>query len=160
MSGALHCGRALHRGAARLGNHPVRRFNARCLDSGLIAPGADFKLRHYPNFDDEMVDGTIDQFTDHPDWTLTLKHRAISDGVIAPSDAGDAVNSVSWQIDGEATAALDSGTWEAAFYSNLPAAQRTSTNEEDAVPTVMAGTFEAEYENVGRIIGAFGAHKQ
>ena len=112
------------------------------------------------NFEDEMVDGTIDQFTDHPDWTLTLKHRAISDGVIAPSDAGDAVNSVSWQIDGEATAALDSGTWEAAFYSNLPAAQRTSTNEEDAVPTGMAGTFEAEYENVGRIIGAFGAHKQ
>ena len=25
------------------------------------------------NFDDNMVDGTIDQFDQHPDWTLTLK---------------------------------------------------------------------------------------
>ena len=69
---------------------------------------------------------------------------------------------VSWRIDGEADAALDTGSWEAAFYSDLPSAdrQRTSTDEEDAVPTGMAGTFEAAYHNVGRIIGAFGAHKQ
>ena len=30
----------------------------------------------------------------------------------------------------------------------------------EAVPTGIAGTFEAKYHNVGRIIGAFGAHKQ
>ena len=61
-------------------------------------------------------------------------------------------NGVSWQIDGEAVAALDSGTWEAAFYSDLPVDERDGT-----VPTGMAGTFEAEYHNVERIIGAFGA---
>ena len=112
------------------------------------------------NFDNDMVDGTIDQFDGHSDWTLTLNHRAITNGVIAPSDSGDGENAVSWQIDGEAVAAPDSGTWEAAFYSNLPSSQRTSTENEDATPTGMAGTFEAAYHNVGRIVGAFGAHKQ
>ena len=94
---------------------------------------------------DETVHGIINQFSGHPDWTLTLKHRAISDGVIPPGTTGDAVNAVSWSIEGEAFAAPDSGTWEAAFYSNLPATQRTSPTEEDAVPTGMAGTFEAAY---------------
>ena len=113
------------------------------------------------NFDDNMVDGTIDQFTDHEDWTLTLKQRAITGGRIAPSDSGDGVDAVSWHIEDEALAAPDSGTWEAAFYSNLSPDQRTTTQQdEDATPTGIAGTFEAEYHHVGRIIGAFGAHKQ
>ena len=105
------------------------------------------------------VHGTIDQFADHPDWTLTLKQRAIAGGVI-PTTGTDATNAVSWQIEDEAVAAPDSGTWEAAFYSNLSADDRSSTENEDAVPTGIAGTFEAEYHHVGRIIGAFGAHKQ
>ena len=104
------------------------------------------------------VRGTIDQFADHPDWTLTLKQRDISGGVI-PTTATDATNAVSWHIEDEALAAEDSGTWEAAFYSDLPAAQRNSGQDEGAVPTGMAGTFEAEYHHVGRIIGAFGARK-
>ena len=115
------------------------------------------------NFDNDMVDGTIDQFDKHDDWTLTLNHRTISAGIVPPTAAtgDDHENAVSWQIDGEAVAAPDSGTWEAAFYSNLPASQRTTTTEdEDAVPTGMAGTFEAQYHNIGTIVGAFGAHKQ
>ena len=115
------------------------------------------------NGNDETVHGIIDQFDGHPDWTLTLKQRAISsDGVIPPGTTGDAENAVSWQIEGEALAAPDSGTWEAAFYSNLSAAQRTTDTDrdEDAVPTGMAGTFEAAYHEAGAIIGAFGAHKQ
>ena len=112
---------------------------------------------------DETVHGTIDQFVGHPDWTLTLKQRDIVNGVIPVGTAGDAVNAVSWSIEDEALAAPDSGTWEAAFYSNLPADKRGGTDAvdaEDAVPTGIAGTFEAEYHHVGRIIGAFGAHKE
>ena len=101
--------------------------------------------------DQGTVHGTIDQFADHPDWTLTLKQGTIANGAI-PTGTADAV---SWQIEDEAVAAPDSGTWEAAFYSDLPADQRGGT-----VPNGMAGTFEAEYHHVGRIIGAFGAHKQ
>ena len=110
---------------------------------------------------DETVHGTIDQFDGHPDWTLTLKERAIdSNGVIPPGTTDDAQDAVSWQIEDEALAAPDSGTWEAAFYSNLPADKRGTDNTEDATPTGIAGTFEAEYHHVGSIIGAFGAHKQ
>ena len=113
------------------------------------------------NFDNDMVDGTIDQFHQHPDWTLTLKHGATT-STSGAATTGQATNGVSWQIDGEAVAAPDAGSWEAAFYSNLSSAerQRTSGQEEDAVPTGIAGTFEAKYHNVGAIIGAFGAHKQ
>ena len=106
------------------------------------------------------VRGTIDQFDDYPDWTLTLKQGDIvnSDG----ATTGVAENGVSWQIEGEAVAAPDAGSWEAAFYSNLPSEQRTSDDpaDEDAVPTGIAGTFEAAYRDTGRMIGAFGAHKQ
>ena len=116
--------------------------------------------------DDGTVHGTIDQFDQHPDWTLTLKHGPISISGTGTDDANDRTGpaddgGVSWKIDGEAVAAPDSGSWEAAFYSDLPAAERGGTGTEtEAVPTGIAGTFEAKYKNVGAIIGAFGAHKQ
>ena len=116
------------------------------------------------DFVQDELHGTVDDFDSHPDWTLTLKHGDISTtgAATAGNDGTDTASpgGVSWTIDGEADAAPDSGSWEAAFYSNLPSSQRTSGTEEDAVPTGVAGTFEAEYQNVGRIIGAFGAHKQ
>ena len=109
--------------------------------------------------DDGTVHGTIDQFDQHPDWTLTLKHGPIS--TTGNATTAQATDGVSWKIDGEAVAAPDSGSWEAAFYSDLPAAERGGTGTEtEAVPTGIAGTFEAKYKNVGAIIGAFGAHKQ
>ena len=107
---------------------------------------------------DETVSGTIDQFDGHSDWTLTLKQTAIDANGVIPSGS----NTVSWKIDGEAFAAPDSGTWEAAFYSDQPDSKRGGDGnpDEDAVPTGMAGTFEAKYHQAGAIIGAFGAHKQ
>ena len=112
---------------------------------------------------EETVTGTIYMFDGHPDWTVTLKHRNIVSGVIPTATTGDAVNAVSWSIEDEALAAPDSGTWEAAFYSNLPVDKRgggtPGVDAEDATPTGIAGTFEAEYHHVGRMIGAFGAHK-
>ena len=65
---------------------------------------------------------------------------------MAPNDGG-----VTWSING---APQDSGKWEAQFYSNLPAAESTGV-----VPYGIAGTFEADYGTVARMIGAFGAHK-
>ena len=113
---------------------------------------------------DGTVYGTIDDFTatrtgqSYSDWSLTLKSGAISN---VSATAANSTNGVSWSIEGEAIAAPDAGFWEAAFYSNLPADQRTTaTPNEDAVPTGIAGTFEAAYHHVGRMIGAFGAHKE
>jgi len=114
--------------------------------------------------EEETVTGTIDQFQGREsrlDWIVTLKQRDIAGGVIPSAGA----NAVSWKIKDEAVSAPDAGTWEAAFYSNLPAAKRGGTttpaeDEEDATPTGIAGTFEAEYHSVGKMIGAFGAHKE
>jgi len=119
--------------------------------------------------EEETVTGTIDQFQGREsrlDWIVTLKQRDIAGGVIPVATSGeDATAGVSWKIKDEAVSAPDAGTWEAAFYSNLPAAKRGGTttpaeDTEDATPTGIAGTFEAEYHSVGKMIGAFGAHKE
>ena len=116
----------------------------------------------------ETVSGTLDGFTTRngnregrPDWTVTLKQTAISGATVTAARVPDGVGPVSWKIKDEAVSAPDAGTWEAAFYSNLPNPQRgTTVDEEDATPTGIAGTFEAEYHDVGKMVGAFGAHKQ
>ena len=116
---------------------------------------------------DGTVFGTIDDFTalrtgqSYSDWSLTLRSGAITGSGNDPAAAGNDTEGVSWSIEGEANAAPNAGSWEAAFYSNLPDDQRTTVDRnEDAVPTGIAGTFEAEYFHVGKMIGAFGAHKQ
>ena len=104
------------------------------------------------------VQGTIDQFEDHPDWTLTLGPSIIkTNGIVSDAETDD---TVFWSIEGEAAAAPGSGQWDAAFYSNLPPHLRIIGSSEAAVPTRMAGKFEAEYHHVGRLIGAFGARKE
>ena len=120
---------------------------------------------------DETVSGTLDGFktlvgeartpVDRSDWVVTLGSKSIVGGIIPSAGA----NATTWLTDDNPTAAPAAGTWEAAFYSNLPAAKRGGTttpavNEEDATPTGIAGTFEAEYHNVGKMVGAFGAHKE
>ena len=102
------------------------------------------------------VQGTIDQFEDHPDWTLTLGPSIIKTNGNVPDTETD--DTVFWSIEGEAVAAPGSGQWNAAFYSNLPPHLRNIGNNEAAMPTGMAGEFEAEYHHVGRIVGAFGTH--
>ena len=133
---------------------------------------------------DETVSGTIDNFqttngnrVDRPDWIVTLKQTTITGsrtgsvgggaggaGVEAPRVSPPQRGPVSWKIEGEAVSAPDAGEWEAAFYSNLPASKRggdsPAVNQEDATPAGIAGTFEAEYHSAGKMVGAFGAHKQ
>ena len=104
------------------------------------------------NFDTDSVSGSITGFSNDPDWSVTLKPGAISGGA-AGNDGTDTDDpgGTTWTING---APLDSGSWEAQFYSNLPSGQR-----EGVVPYGIAGTFQADYGTVGRMIGAFGAHR-
>ncbi len=128
---------------------------------------ANFTLTDTQN--DETVTGTIGDFTTRndnrvgrPDWVVTLKEARISGATVTALRNSTANQGpVSWKIKDESVSAPDAGTWEAAFYSNLPDPQRgTTVDLEDATPTGIAGTFEAEYHTVGKMVGAFGAHKQ
>ena len=107
------------------------------------------------DFDADLVKGTIDQFSGHPDWSLALEGGAITDG--GTSGAG---NTVTWTIG--TTPAVSGDEWEASFYSNLVEDNpQTSANENartGVMPSGIAGTFSATYDDVGRLTGAFGAH--
>ena len=93
------------------------------------------------------VSGTIDQFSGHADWSLSLEQANITGGNVVPTD-----NSVIWTIGDDPAAA--GGSWEASFYSNLAPEDPPVV---DLVPSGIAGTFRATYDQVGSLIGAFGA---
>lgn len=125
------------------------------------------------------VSGTIENFSDHPDWEVTLKPGTINTAgdttVAGPVNDPNTTNvtndgPVSWAI-GDNVFDSDSSSWSAAFYSNL------TNNDQDraagvaadhqrvgVVPYGMAGAFYAEHGLVansvvvGKMIGAFGAH--
>ena len=86
------------------------------------------------------VSGRITNFSNASDWSVTLKSADIATGTITDGD-------VSWTI-GSSTE--DGGTWDAQFFSDVDASP--------AYPEGVAGTFDAQFGSVGRLIGAFGAH--
>ena len=97
------------------------------------------------------VQGTIDQFSGHPNWSLTLERLTINPntGTTNPDDP-----SVTWTINN--TPAASNLSWEAEFYSNIAPADRTGVD--NIMPSGIAGTFDATYDQTGRLTGAFGAH--
>ena len=90
------------------------------------------------NFDTNQLHGTIDQFSGHSDWSLTLQHAPINAGI-----ASDNTDGVSWSIGGRAT---EGGEWEAAFYSNF-------ADPDGIVPSGIAGTVRDRGHVLGRIPG-------
>ena len=156
-------GTATYRGTA-VGQYAI--YQPLGAQSGYGAFTATAEL--HANFDTDKVSGTIDEFSDHPDWVVTLKPGDINttDGqtaTVSIADDGDATNNngpVSWSIGARAYDS-DASDWEATFYSNLPAADRTGV-----LPYGIAGIFYAEHglvesnTVVGKMIGAFGAHSR
>ena len=110
------------------------------------------------------VHGTIDQFSGHSDWSLTLNRDDIDGGNNGGAGAANEADGVSWTIGDRTT---DGGSWEANFYSNLvednPATSATENARQGVVPSGIAGKFQAEFSDtsgadIGRMMGAFGAH--
>ena len=100
------------------------------------------------------LSGTITNFRQEPEWSLTLKEVSFN----AAGTASNTSEGVAWAIGENVT---DGGLWEAQLYSNVPPAAPDDTPTFDATrPAGVAGTFEAEFGDVvvGRMIGAFGAH--
>ena len=97
------------------------------------------------NFDTDMLSGTVTSFSNDSSWSLTLNEASMAGANVQDSDNG----TVTWEI-GDATS-RESGSWLAQFFSESPYAGQT--------PDGVAGTFNAQFDSVGRLIGAFGARK-
>ena len=92
------------------------------------------------NFDTDRISGAVTGFDVNSDWSVTLKETSMAGGTIT---AGD----VSWTIGGNTQ---DGGNWNGMFHSEI-------TPHVDTHPEGVTGTFDAQYSNVGRMVGAFGA---
>ena len=96
------------------------------------------------------VEGTVDDFTvdgvSKP-WSVELRTAGIgADGSIAAAGNNTAITV--WSIGGNAAAS--SSTWSAQFHDV----------NDDRVPTAATGTFRASYDDLGHMVGAFGATQQ
>ena len=56
---------------------------------------------------------------------------------------------MAWEING--VVSQQTGAWTATFFSEAPYAGQT--------PEGVAGEFDAQFDEVGRLVGAFGARK-
>ncbi len=101
------------------------------------------------NFDSNMLSGTITNFSNAADWSVTLNTADMAGGEV------DAGGTVDWAIAGNSSGRQ--GAWTAEFFSEAPYVGQTP----DGVVGQFTGEFGAPGDNndVGRIAGAFGARK-
>ena len=110
------------------------------------------------NFGNNMLSGTVTNFSNDSSWSLTLNLASMEGGNVEASDNGW----VNWTIDGQGTSDVR-GTWDAEFHSE--------SDYVGQVPDGVVGTFTAAFDGdinnvedfddiVGSIIGAFGARKR
>ena len=99
------------------------------------------------NFGDGLAEGTlsgsITGFDVSPDWSLSLKQATINNASVTGGE-------VSWTIDGHTAA--EEGAWTGSFHSN-------DNPYDGQPPDGLTGTFTAQFDNDGRLVGAYGAHK-
>ena len=98
---------------------------------------------------DHKITGTIDNFMGSDgmsrDWSVALKETDITGTGVIPKPTSDTAKT-SWSMGG--TAAGESGEWAGQLYKQ----------NDGGVPTVGIGKFHSEYENIGRMVGAFGVN--
>ena len=96
------------------------------------------------------ITGTIDNFMGSDgmsrDWSVELKQLSIGDNGAFTTYSSSYGTTTTWSMGG--TAAGDSGAWEGELFKQ----------NDGYVPTVGTGVFYSEYENIGRMTGAFGVN--
>ena len=106
--------------------------------------------RFSANFNANTLSGSVTGFDVtgfdvNPDWSLTLGSTSMAGGTVTGG-------TVSWTI-GDST--RDGGSWTGAFHSDADPFPTPGYH-----PDALTGTFDADYEAVARIRGAYGAHRQ
>ena len=133
-------GSATYRGPA-VGQYAIHQPAGSDSSAGSFTARAELTA----NFTTNMLSGTVTNFSNASDWTLTLNAALMAGGNVEASDGG----TVTWEI-GDATS-QEVGDWIAKFFSEAPYAGQT--------PDGVAGKFDAQFDAVGRLTGAFGARK-
>ncbi len=99
--------------------------------------------------------GVIDNFVANGEsvpWSVKLNRSTAWSSAGATITGGTTV----WSIDG--TEADASGTWSGQMYDEMPGGP--PGGDGNTIPTTVTGTFYSEFDDVGRMVGAFGADKQ
>lgn len=113
--------------------------------AGAFTAAAELAVDFGSATDAGSVTGTVDGFRVDGaamPWSVELRAAQVAaDGRVAPG-------ATVWTVDGRA--AGNTATWSARFHDV----------NADRVPTVATGTFDALYDNVGRLTGAFGTTLQ
>ena len=134
-------GTATYTGPA-VGQYAIYQPLGTQTESGSFTARAELTA-DFGNADSEgTLSGRVTNFSNASDWSVTLKSQTINAGAVARAD-----DSVSWTIAGNTE---DGGMWDAQLFSDVVGFT--------GYPEGVAGTFDAKFDDVGRLIGAFGAH--
>ena len=136
----LLTGSATYRGAAA-GQYAIYQPAGSDSGSGSFTARAELEA----NFTTNMLSGTVTNFSNASDWKLTLNEASMAGGNVEATDTP----TVTWEIGG--VASQHTGGWDAEFFSEAPYGGQT--------PDGVVGTFNARFDDVGRLDGAFGARK-
>ena len=113
---------------------------------------ADFDADADASTDENDTNGTISGMIDgfmvggepQDDWSVELKAAGLNNA----GTFGSASTMTVWTMgDDKGT---ESGSWSGGFY------EQSSVGELPAPPSIAAGSFVSEYENIGHMVGAFG----
>ena len=148
----LH-GTATYRGGAA-GMYALQSSTGGTNDAGQFTADAELKATFSTTGSlttdiNHKIEGTIDNFMGSDgmsrNWSVALKEGSIGFDGNFP-ETGSPSPKTTWSIGG--TAAGESGQWKGRLYKQ----------DDGGVPTVGIGTFHSEYENIGRMVGAFGVN--
>ena len=134
-------GAATYTGPA-VGQYAIYQPLGTQTESGSFTARAELTADFGDASSEGTLSGRVTNFSNASDWSVTLKSQTISAGDVDRAD-----NSVSWTIAGNSE---DGGGWDAQFFSDVA--------DSTAIPEGVAGKFDAKFDDVGRLIGAFGAH--
>ena len=132
-------GTATYTGRA-VGQYAIYQPLGTQTESGSFTARAELTADFGDALSEGTLSGRVTNFSNASDWSVTLKSAGIDTGTVADGN-------VSWTIAGNTE---DGGMWDAQFFSDVEGFT--------GYPEGVAGTFDAKFDDVGRLVGAFGAH--
>ena len=138
-------GSATYRGPA-VGQYAIYQPLGTQSEAGSFTASAELTA----DFTANMLSGTVTNFSNDPDWSLTLNRQSMAGGDVSGG-------TTDWTIAGNTS--LRRGAWDAEFFSEAEYVGQTP----DGVIGEFTGIYDADADaangDVGRIVGAFGARK-